>query len=167
MLSRSPDRASLEVSSSECRADKLLVRSSHRMACSLANSAMRVRTPTSSTSLMLPILCIIWRRRAWTCLTTPSATSASFSPWGVVSIGDAALLLPAMAGGAPSGTGVSQGDSSAPTDSHSGSGAALLASSHRQFVSIVMVSMRLDSMFQCKLEGGLRDIAILGPCRVL
>ena len=167
MLSRSANRASLEVSSSKHRADKLLVRSSHRMVCSLANSTIRVRTPISSTSLMLPISCIIWRRRAWTRSMTPSVTSKSFSPWCVDFIGDAALLLPAMAGGAPSGTGVSLGDSSAPTDSRSGSVAALLASSCCQFVSIVMVSMRSDSMFQCNLEGGLRDIAILGPCRML
>ena len=101
------------------------------------------------------------------CSTAPGVASKSFSPWRVVFVGDAALLLPAMAGVAPSGTGVSLGDSSAPADSRSGFGAALLAPSCRQFVSIVMVSMRLDSMFQCKLEGGLRDIAILGPCHML
>ena len=99
--------------------------------------------------------------------TAPSAASKSFSPWCVVSAGDAALLLLAMPRGAPSGTGISLGDPSAPTDSHSGSWAALLASSRHQFVSIVMVSMRSDSMFQCPLEGGLRGIAILGPCRML
>ena len=137
------------------------------MVCSLANSAIRVRTAACSISFTLPIWFIIWRRRAWKCSMTPRAASKSFSSWRVVSVGDAASLLLAIAGGAPSGTGVSLGDSSAPVDSCSGSGAALLALSHRQFVSIVMVSMRSDSMFQCKLEGGLRDIAILGPCCML
>ena len=101
------------------------------------------------------------------CSTTPSATSKSSSSWHVVSDGDTALLLPAVATGVPSGTGTPLQDSSAPADSCSGSGAALFASSCRQFVSIVMVSMRSDSMFQCKLEGGLRDTAILGPCHML
>ena len=167
MLSRSANRTSLEASSSEHRADKLLVRSSLRMVCSLANAAIRVQTATCSISFMLPIWFIIWRCRVWKHSTTPHAASKSFSSWHVVSIGDAALLLPAIAGGAPSGTGVSLGDSSAPADSHSGSGAALLVLSHRQFVSIVIVSMRSVSMFQCKLEGGLRDTAILGPCHML
>ena len=97
----------------------------------------------------------------------PSAASKSFSPWHVVFTEDAALLLLAMARGAPSGTGISLGGSTAPSDSRSGSWAVLLASSHCQNVSIIMVSMRLDSMFQCLLEGGLRGIAILGPCRML
>ena len=44
----------------------------------------------------------------------PSAVSKSFSPWCVVSVGDAALLLLAMARGAPLGTGISLGDASAP-----------------------------------------------------
>ena len=64
MLSMSANRTSLEASSSECRADKHLVRSSHRIVCSLANSAIRVQTATCSISLMLPISCIIWRWRA-------------------------------------------------------------------------------------------------------
>ena len=41
-LTRSDERASLEVSSSERKADKLLVRSSPRINCNLANSAMSV-----------------------------------------------------------------------------------------------------------------------------
>ena len=41
-LSRSDQRASLEVFSSERKADKLLVRSSPRINCNLANSAMSV-----------------------------------------------------------------------------------------------------------------------------
>ena len=96
-LSMSANRTSLEASSSERRAGKLLVRSSHRIVCSLANSTVRVRTAACSTSLMLPILCIIWRWRARMHSTAPTAISKSFSPWRVVSVGDAALLLPAMA----------------------------------------------------------------------
>ena len=41
-LIRSDERASLEVSSSECKADKLLMRSSPRINCNLANSARSV-----------------------------------------------------------------------------------------------------------------------------
>ena len=41
--------------------------------------------------------------------TTPSVVSKSLSPWRVVSIGDTALLLLAMARGASSGTGVPLG----------------------------------------------------------
>ena len=60
-------------------------------------------------------------------LTAPRAVSKSFSPWRVVSDGDAALLLPAMARGAPLVLGVFLGDASAPTDSRSGPWPALLA----------------------------------------
>ena len=69
-------------------------------------------------------------------------------PRCVVSIGDAALLLLAMA----RGTDISLGDASAPADSRSGSWSALLASSCHRYVSIVKGSMRSDSMFQCSLE---------------
>ena len=100
-------------------------------------------------------------------LMAPSAASKSFSPWCVVSVGDTALLLSAMSRRASPGTGVSLGDDSAPADSRSGSWPALLASSRRWYVSFIKGSVRLDSMFQCSLEGGLRGITILGPCRML
>ena len=99
--------------------------------------------------------------------TAPRVTCKSFSSWRVVSVGVAAWLLLAMARGAPSGTGVSPGDDSALADPRSESCPALLALSYRWYVSIIMVSMRSDSMFQCSLEGGLRGIAILDPCHML
>ena len=55
------------------------------------------------------------------------------------------------------------GDASTPADSPSGSCSASLASRRRLYVSIVKGSMRLESMFQCLLEGGQRYIDILGP----
>ena len=153
MLSRSADRTSLEASSSERRADKLLVRSSHRIVCSLVNSASHVvyyleakgMNALDGTQCSLQILLAM----------------ACGLHWGQ------SLAATGYGQGSSTGTGVSLGDSSIPADSHSWSWATLLASSHRRFVSIIMVSMRLDSMFQCPLEGGLRGTAILGPCHML
>ena len=54
-LSRAANRTLLEASSSERRADKLFVRSSHMMVRSLANSAIRVRTAACSISFTLPM----------------------------------------------------------------------------------------------------------------
>ena len=95
ILTRLDERASLEVSSSERKADKLLVRSSPRINCYLANSAMSVRTRVRSNPLMPPISCMIWRRMAWMCSRISRAVSKALSPWCAVSVGNAALLPPA------------------------------------------------------------------------
>ena len=63
-LTRSDERASPEGSSSEHKADKLLVRCSPMINCNLTNSAMSVRTRVHSNSLMPPISCMVWRRMA-------------------------------------------------------------------------------------------------------
>ena len=128
------------------------------------NSAMSVRTAACSNSLMPPTSCNAWRWRAWMHLRMPSTVSKALSPWCVVSVGDPAPLSPATTQEAFSGAGTSFGDASAPADSPSGSWSAHLASRRRLHVSIVKVSMRSKSMFQCSLEGGLRFIDILGPC---
>ena len=93
-LSSSDERASVEVSISECKADKLLVRSLPRINCNLANSVMSVQTIVCSNSLTPPMLCMVLRRMAWMCSRMLSAVSKALSPWCVVSVGDTALLPP-------------------------------------------------------------------------
>ena len=78
-LTRSDERASLEVSSSERKADKLLVRSSPRINCNLTNLAMSVRTRVCSNSLMPPISCMVWRRMAWMCSTVIYGLQLTFN----------------------------------------------------------------------------------------
>ena len=80
MLRRSDERALLEVSSSEHRADKLLVRSLPRINCNLVNSAMSMQTAACSSSLMAPTSCSAWRRRACMCSRMPSAVSMVHPP---------------------------------------------------------------------------------------
>ena len=163
-LTRSDERASLEVSSSERKADKLLVRSSPRINGNLTNSAMSVRTRVHSNSLMPPISCMVWRWMAWMCSRILRVVSKALSPWCVVSVGNAALLPPATTWGAFPGAGASFGDTSAPSDSPSRSCSAHLASCHRLIISTVKGNMRSEVMFQWSPEGGLRFIAILDPC---
>ena len=76
------------------------------------------------------------------CLTAPSAASKSFSPWRVISVGDAALLLPAMARELPQEQASLWEMPKPPPDSRSGSWSAFLASSHRWYVSFIKGSMR-------------------------
>ena len=75
VLAMSDRNASLEVSMFIQRAIKLLVRSCPMISCNLTNSAMSVRARVRSSSCTLPMSCMVWRRRAWTCARISCAVS--------------------------------------------------------------------------------------------
>ena len=65
VLAMSDRNASLEVSMFLRRAIKLLVKSCPTVSCNLANSGMSTQARIRSSSRMLPMSCMVWRRRAW------------------------------------------------------------------------------------------------------
>ena len=88
VLAKSDERASQEVSRSERKEIKLLVKSPFLMSCNLTNSAIRVWTRVHSNSLMPPFHA--WSRDGWHggvpgfCMQYPRLSPPSgWSLWGV------------------------------------------------------------------------------------
>ena len=155
---------SQEASRSVWRAIKLLVKSSPIIRCSLADSARRVRARVQSNSRTLPISCIVWRWRAWTCASISRVAFKTRSLLGVVLIGSATPLPPASGWGDHPGVGASVGDTFAPSDLPFRPWTAHLASCHRLDSSNDKGRMRSKAMFQWSVEGGLRLSALFWPC---
>ena len=155
---------SLEASRSVQRVIKLLVKSSPIISCTLTDSARRVQASIWSNSRTLPISCRAWMQRACTHARISCVVSKTHSLGRAILLGRASLLPPTSTQGDSTGADASIGDTFAPSDSPSRPCVVHLAPCCCLKVSIAKGRMRSEAMFQWLSDGGLRFIAIFGPC---